>query len=321
MADRRGARAFTMIELLIVIAIIAVLIALLLPAVQQAREAARRAQCCNNLLQIGLALNNYHDAHRCFPPLAIGMVPDERDNRCWPAKPPPTYWGWAPMILPFLDEGVLYNACNFQLDCHRHPANRTVKCDVLQQLMCPSDYGYDEHQSSYMANCGSHAACRRETPACPRGDEVRCTVSRAGFLLNGLSTRLLDMTDGRARTFAVGERSWSRLNEARRALGYAPLGDGRQTGNGGKRGPGLRNEEPDVKSWVYGLTTTGGTWVPLGHKADANAEFAFGSHHAGGAHFLFVDGGVTFISHTIDFHVYQALSTIAGNELVDDDDY
>ena len=94
-------RAFTLIELLVVIAIIAVLIALLLPAVQQAREAARRTQCRNNLHQLGLAMHNYHDTHNTFP---FGFIPM--------ASPPPLGSGttWGAMLLPFLDETAIYNS-------------------------------------------------------------------------------------------------------------------------------------------------------------------------------------------------------------------
>ena len=148
-----------------------------------------------------------------------------------------------------------------------------------------------------MANCGSHAACRRETPRCAQGAEVQCTVPRMGFLLNGLSTRMDDMTDGLGRTFAVGES--------------------------GKPAP-RRDWDSDPSphdAWSYGYATSGGTWVAMGHKADANAENAFGSAHEGGAHFLFADGTVTFISENIDFGVYQALSTIAAGDVVDDSSF
>ena len=122
--------AFTLIELLVVIAIIAVLIALLLPAVQQAREAARRTQCRNNMHQIGLALHNYHDTHGCFPPATIGRL----------VSGPPYGQGasWQLMLLPFLDEAALYNAHNMSVDSGS-VQNRTVNLQVLNQFLCPSD--------------------------------------------------------------------------------------------------------------------------------------------------------------------------------------
>ena len=96
---RRSLRGFTLIELLVVIAIIAILIALLLPAVQQAREAARRSQCKNNLHQLGIALHNYADAHRCFPMNRTGR----------------TYYNWSglAMLAPFIEEANLYNSLDF----------------------------------------------------------------------------------------------------------------------------------------------------------------------------------------------------------------
>src|SRR6478609_9116964 len=105
-------RAFTLIELLVVIAIIAVLIALLLPAVQQAREAARRTQCRNNLKQIGLALHNYHDAYQLFPP---GYVDRNGNPDLTPDNDLGPGWGWASFILPQLDQGNVYNQINFNI--------------------------------------------------------------------------------------------------------------------------------------------------------------------------------------------------------------
>ena len=97
----RRAHGFTLIELLVVIAIIAILIALLLPAVQQAREAARRTQCKNNLKQVGLALHNYHDVHKMFPMGAFSAIDD--DNGC-----DDDGYGWGVMLLPYIDQAPLY---------------------------------------------------------------------------------------------------------------------------------------------------------------------------------------------------------------------
>jgi prepilin-type N-terminal cleavage/methylation domain-containing protein len=178
-------RAFTLIELLVVIAIIAILIALLLPAVQQAREAARRTQCRNNLHQLGLAMHNYHDAHRVFPFGFRG-----------------TYWGWATQLFPFIDETSLYNALNFDLRVDG-VQNRTVFLSRLAQFMCPSDpdvstgvlHNAFGAQSSYAGcggNCGASGFCA------------------TGILLNtsdyaGSSVKIRDIRDGTTQTMMLAE--------------------------------------------------------------------------------------------------------------------
>lgn len=120
---------FTLIELLVVIAIIAILIALLLPAVQQAREAARRTQCKNNLKQLGLAMHNYHDTHRCFPPNGVN---NSTNTQTWSAQA---------FILPFIEGGNIYNGINFNVG-YGHASNIAplhVKILRIPTLQCPSD--------------------------------------------------------------------------------------------------------------------------------------------------------------------------------------
>src|SRR5579872_417094 len=102
----RFRRGFTLVELLVVIAIIAVLIGLLLPAVQKVRDAAARAQCANNLKQIGIALHNYHDVNKMFPP---GYIDGNTNPNSTPDNDIGPGWGWASFILPFVEEGNVYN--------------------------------------------------------------------------------------------------------------------------------------------------------------------------------------------------------------------
>jgi prepilin-type N-terminal cleavage/methylation domain-containing protein/prepilin-type processing-associated H-X9-DG protein len=132
----RSHRAFTLIELLVVIAIIAVLIALLLPAVQAAREAARRAQCVNNLKQLGLATHNYISQNNCFPPLiedynSNGVTPPSASND-WTLS-------WAVTLLPFIEQGPLYNAVNFDFGSLTQPNLNTITYNKVNTLICPSE--------------------------------------------------------------------------------------------------------------------------------------------------------------------------------------
>jgi len=150
-------RGFTLIELLVVIAIIAILISLLLPAVQQAREAARRTQCRNNLKQIGLALHNYHDVHGGFPPGRMGPFKNAPGD-CWQGSISPLFH-----ILPMIDEGNVYD----QIDQLQYrvrnnagaefcPNNNFVRDLTISAFMCPSDPGHRDgvNTNSYRANFG-----------------------------------------------------------------------------------------------------------------------------------------------------------------------
>jgi len=131
-------KGFTLIELLVVISIIGVLVALLLPAVQSAREAARRAQCVNNLQQIGIALHNYHDAISTFPP---GYIDYQNNPNYTPDLDMGPGWGWAAMSLPYLEQQPLYNAINFSLGI-TNASNSTAVLTSLTVFQCPSD-GYN----------------------------------------------------------------------------------------------------------------------------------------------------------------------------------
>src|SRR3984957_20017329 len=112
MVRRMVRRGFTLIELLVVIAIIAVLVGLLLPAVQKVREAAARMSCTNNLKQIGLGLHNYHDANNCFPP---GYIDGNTNPLLNPDSDVGPSWGWAALLLPYVEQGNLYNQINFSV--------------------------------------------------------------------------------------------------------------------------------------------------------------------------------------------------------------
>ena len=138
---RQSWRGFTLIELLVVIAIIAVLIALLLPAVQSAREAARRAQCVNNLKQIGLAMHNYHDQIGSYPPGCTSPAAATFGACRMPCGRQSNELGWRAMILPQMEQNSAYNAINFDISPNaiNNGAQFTSFNTVFLSWLCPSD--------------------------------------------------------------------------------------------------------------------------------------------------------------------------------------
>jgi prepilin-type N-terminal cleavage/methylation domain-containing protein len=144
--EQKRRRGFTLIELLVVIAIIAVLIALLLPAVQQAREAARRSQCKNNLKQIGIALHTYLEKQKMFPPGYIYNAPDITPNR--------ETWGWAAMLLPELDQAPLFEQLNVNRDTLQQvlatgtAGRANLLRTPLEAFHCPTDPGRKQRRHS-----------------------------------------------------------------------------------------------------------------------------------------------------------------------------
>jgi len=272
---------------------------LLLPAVQQAREAARRTQCRNNLHQLGLALHNYHDAHRYFPPAGInqGSLVCNSYGGGHPG------FSWAAMILPMIDEQSLYNAMNFSRDAWAD-ANTTVIQAKLGQYWCPSDI------KQRLQGCASGAA-----PACAGTARLTSYVVNGGarnagplwsmpagcnyipggpFYLNS-AIGSQDIRDGMSNTFAAGESSSSK--------GL------RDTWSSGV--PAMWAITRDIYNYPGGDTN-----VPMN-----GPNKGFSSMHEGGSFFVFLDGQVRFLSENIDTGTYRALSTIANNELVDDEDY
>ena len=304
-------RGFTLIELLVVIAIIAVLIALLLPAVQQAREAARRTQCRNSLHQLGLALHNYHDTHRCFPPGGVGAA----WNDDVASSGDGSNHSWQTLILPFIDETALYNSYNFDRTSGNSnnswpDPNRTVRVQRLVQFCCASDamvpkgptgtvtnspcrnQGQHQSPSSYVGNLG---------PNHTYGTFDGLAMGARGFFGRNSNARIRDIRDGTSQTFAVGECRWGLVNRGGPCWTIAIFASNQATNNKFTRAP------------INSTVASGGNPVPL--------LSAFSSRHEGGAFFAFADGAVRFLSENIDFTAYQALSTIANNEVLDDEDY
>lgn len=293
-------RGFTLIELLVVIAIIAILIALLLPAVQQAREAARRSQCKNNLKQIGLALHNYNSAYNVFPPGVVRRI--ESSSKGVPS------WGWPALLLPFLEQTSLYNQMQ---------VGDTPLLDVVSQspspvdtplavFRCPTDvgpqlndqtgWGAQAASSSYensiatsnYAGIFGHSAMRdpRRTD-CSNNCFQEVTT---GTFYHDSSTRIRDFTDGTTNTIIVAERAW----QVNGILYNAGTWAGCPRGNTANCGDEL---------WISLYAGVNGGALFLD-----NRQRAISSMHVGGAQVLMGDGSVRFLSENIEFVRYDDAS-------------
>ena len=204
---------FTLIELLVVIAIIAILIALLLPAVQQAREAARRTQCKNNLKQLGLALHNYHDVHRAFPP---GIV-NQEGNTANDGARNRLNWSWAVFVLPYIDQAPLFNQINpgpvRGTAAISDPVIRAVMQKPFPAFRCPSDTGPDVNTDGQRrvkdsgGTLHSHSLSNYIASNCSAELRPQADIADGVFYSNS-KVRMRDITDGTSNTIGVGERAW-----------------------------------------------------------------------------------------------------------------
>jgi prepilin-type N-terminal cleavage/methylation domain-containing protein len=302
-SSTKSSRGFTLIELLVVISIIAILIALLLPAVQQAREAARRMQCKNNLKQLGLALHNYHDVYTTFPSGWIAVDPVTRQHAAHDGL---NGAGWGTMILPYLDQSPLYNQFNANFGIH-DPVNVPFIDNVLPAWQCPSDPKPDKWQieeegspgtvlaelptANYIGAFGTEAldGCENPPGTAPVNANGQCRGD--GIFYHNSRVRMRDITDGTTNTLMVGERRTDTV------LGWFSTW------------PGMVAEGEEAFQRVLGSADHVPN-DPLGHLDD------FSSMHEGGAQFALGDGSVRFISENIDHGLYQSLATINGGEVV-----
>jgi prepilin-type N-terminal cleavage/methylation domain-containing protein/prepilin-type processing-associated H-X9-DG protein len=290
----RRRRAFTLIELLIVVGIITVLIALLLPAIQSSREQARRGQCINNLLQIGLAMGNYASTHSVLPP---GVV----DGKGPILNVPSGYHhGWAVQILPFIGQINIYNKFNIQESVYA-PSNMTARDVQIATFLCPST-------PSTGPIC--YAGCHHDV-------EAPIAADNHGVLFLNSHVRFDDITDGPSQTILVGESR----NGGMAALGWAsgtsstlrntghPLNDPSSLDALFKNTPQLTDAERFAA--ITQMAEDGA--LPIGFVG------GFSSFHPLGSNFLFCDGSVRFVRSTINRGVFQLLGHRADGELISDD--
>ncbi|WP_373649955.1 DUF1559 domain-containing protein [Schlesneria sp. DSM 10557] len=296
-------KGFTLIELLVVIAIIAVLIALLLPAVQQAREAARRTQCKNNLKQLGLALHSYHDTFSTLPPGAIQVFETTARNEAT----------WVSMILPYIDQAPLYNRADFN-SCFGcvggvgNPPNEIVSVS-LPGMTCPSDPNSGKlafnayRRGNYVANSGIGALRSVTNPDDPS------RLFPGPFTMNSKRS-FRDFIDGTSNTAMVSELLNSTGDDFRGVMHYPEGSLYQHDRNPNTTIPDESRAAFCVNGLRYPCIGTSSSY------ADRALIYSARSQHIGGAHVTMADGAVRFISENLSLVIWQAIGTHKGNETI-----
>ena len=299
LSDSNG---FTLIELLVVIAIIAVLIALLLPAVQSAREAARRAQCVNNLMQLGIAIQNYESSHEVLPPGVVNATGPVLD------QPVGYHFGWLPQILPYMELRNVYNHFNFKLGLYE-TQNSTTRMTLVRGFLCPSDPGPNRGAGS--ASMTSYVGSHHDV-------EAPIAANNKGVLFLNSAIRYEDVLDGTSQTIVLGEKlndglglGWA--SGTRASLRNAGSGINRSSVRGSASivvsgSSGGEGDSPDEDA----LTAAAGTPAFVG---------GYSSRHPGGANFTFGDGSVRFLKNSITPSVLKYLANRADGEIIDADKF
>ena len=283
-ARRRS--GFTLIELLVVIAIIAVLIALLLPAVQQAREAARRASCKNNLCQIGLAIHNYEMAHNVLPPGSVNPTGPVR------SEPSGYHMSWAVQILPYVDQQNVFRIIDFTVGAY-DVKNEKARRLVIPVYSCPSDFRPVTDNNVAASNyAGVH-----------HDEEAPIDHGNHGTFVLNLAVPIDSVTDGTSNTLFVGEKGL-RPEE----LGWISGTRATLRNTGAKINhnlAGLRNQFP-IDNVVSTAAVT------------AESVGSYSSYHTGGAHFLIGDGAIRFLNENIEQSLLRRLANRSDGQPTED---
>jgi type II secretory pathway pseudopilin PulG len=285
-----------LIELLVVLAIIMILIALLLPAVQRIREAANRTECSNNLHQIGIALHNYHDTLKTLPSGLLTTLP------AGPSVTSPG-WGWAALLLPFLEQDNLFRQIDFTLPIEA-PANAPAIVFPVKTYVCPSDRHTGVFTVLDMSGAPVVQAYTNSYAASYGTAEVETGPDAGnGLFFRNSQLRFKDITDGTAFTLAIGERG-ALLTQVPWA---GAINNGSCWVTQGAPTTSTHVEDP----FSMPLAQTG----TFGLNAGNENPDAFCSPHPVGAFFVFADGSVRSLDQQMDLTILQVLTTRAGGEV------
>jgi prepilin-type N-terminal cleavage/methylation domain-containing protein/prepilin-type processing-associated H-X9-DG protein len=323
----RRRSGFTLIELLAVVALIAVLISLLLPAVQAAREAARRTQCANNLLQLGVAVRSYETTHRVLPPGVVDVSGPVIE--AFSAY----QFGWITQLLPHMEQRNVYRHLDFRVGIYQ-PANQTARAVLLGSLICPSEWRGRNSFGSFGSGSGpalgsepalsSYAACHHDV-------EAPIDVLNKGVFFLNSHVRYDQIEDGLSHTLFLGEKQ-----AVGDELGWAS-GTRSTLRNTGTPINRTQLDPGDLPPNLFGKPLEGSELPPTaelgavpgdpaappatGKAATPLRVGGFGSRHPSGANFGFGDGSVRFLRLTIDPRVYLLLGARADGEPIGDDQF
>ncbi|QDU60365.1 Fimbrial protein precursor [Planctomycetes bacterium Pan216] len=334
--SKRYSLGFTLVELLVVIAIIGVLVGLLLPAVQQARAAARRSQCQNNLKQLGTAVLTYESSHGQFPPGGIynDTTGTATDSTRQSGRAPD--WGatWMTMILPFIDRQSLADKYNFSLPA-QHSDNEEVAGQVVEAFLCPSSPRPTARQTHTGSEGtgpfarGNYGACFGAGRAWQASYIDQNRFKSAFNAVKQYGAKLGDIADGTNKTFMLGEvLNAHDSGDDGRGLWSHPAGCYFSINVLEASGGGLdytrvmvpngnaydSNKRDEPASCANGLT---GPQLSCNDGNGTPARIALRSNHEGGVNVVFCDGSVHFIGNSIDERILYGAATIAGNEIVE----
>lgn len=314
-------KGFTLIELLVVIAIIAVLIGLLLPAVQKVRESAANSQCKNSLKQLGIAAQAFHEVNQRLP-AGLNVPISTASGAVFPTnflvtsglvKQPPMgalFMSWEEQLLPFIEQGNVYNAMNFT---QREYANcngpTSPGATVIKILLCPSDALDNKEVSTYTTGGVTYYFGMNSYVA--NGGTVSYYTSSEtvdGVYYINSATRMTDVKDGTSNTLGFGER-----------YHYDPAYTAMSTTGGWAWSNYLSGQDSLGSTCVpVNFTLAPGTKTGSPSYPEDNRLCTFGSGHTGGCNVSMVDGSVRFLAlvNTSDLPTLQALGTRAGSEIV-----